>query len=424
MDTAITVVLVIIGVIFFICGLVVIADKVSQHRRITGGIPTTYTGEKSILVDVLMDAFYNCYPDSINVESVMRSFNRIIERRNIVLNPNDIMNVNRLVREIVFCVANSGKHGLYRLDETYITIIEALVACYFEKDCQLHDLKYINEGRYNSVFQVKCRRIGDKFDTLNIQNESENIIRVYKCKYNYLPNRTGSTKMILEELTSMMVKMQKAFTNSNVIVKPIYGTVLMTRSEAMDKMSLMWGLYPKLLVIPLPITKDLVLSYLNTLKEVGHIIHANDMVYGDWKAENLMTDGISVFLTDVDMIDIDTSVQNHWMPISHGMPFNIKDMIVNRETALCIDNYARIKDACSIVRAFAATQDEIDWMRNAYPFANNTPERNLYNMFVQRIYAPSVQRFGVNTEQMGINDFTDAKSEELLDELMRVINDM
>ena len=411
---SIYVAIIIVFSILFIGGIVMLILRKKLH--LFGGVPTDYTGHYAELVDDITDAFASVYPN-ITVQTV---FDKLKYKTDFA---------NKIIRELVYLIHNSGEllqtdfaiteSGIDMFNETFVTLVEALVACYFERDCFLHDLKYITEGSFNSIIRAKCRKVGPKFDQLGIPNDSEIIIRVYKCKYNYARNYTRATKESAKSITEMLFKTIEVLNDTGRIYKPIYGSLSIPRKSVTetdnDRMTLIWHLYPRFDKITMPMSKEQVIDYLTCLKTIASTVHANNMVYGDWKTDNFMRYHDRIILTDIEMTDIDQSVQKQWLSISHAMPFDIKDVKFDADMIVKIDNFAMFKDACCLFRAFVASPDEL------VHFYSADPRGRYYVYLMRRHSAPNMISYGIPSDKLKLKYFTDENTGKMIDYLIKRI---
>ena len=364
-----------------------------------GGLPTDYHGNHYQLVDYIMEAIHNNFVrlNTANVLNYLTRYN---------LSPEDTYIAEKIVREIIFSISPSMEN-FREFNEVYVTLIEAMIACYFEKDCFLHDIKAINAGSFNSIVEVKCRKIGPKFDTLGIANESINVLRIYKCRYNYEENRTMSTKLVLTSVLELTNDILDILIPTGYVLKPIYGSIFMTREEAPENMTLLWHMYPKLNRITIPMSKEVLINYLNAYRTIIPLIHKSGYVYGDWKIQNFMTQGDRVLLTDIEMVPIEKTVKDQWLAISHHMPFKIKELNFDKDMIVKIDNFAAVKDICSVLLSIKATPEEMNSIVRKYPIYRKEPKLGVYNRYLNVPVLPDMSRFRQDLSSFKISDYTD-----------------
>lgn len=385
----------------------------TKSKRMNGGLPTDYNGDHYQLVDYIMEAVHHNYAhlNTANVLDYLKRYN---------LSPEDTYISEKIIREIIFSISPSID-DFKEFNEVYVTLIEAMIACYFEKDCFLHDIKAINAGSYNSIVEVGCRKTGPKFDTLDIKNESINVLRIYKCRYNYEQNRTLSTKAMLNSVLMLTNDILDLLIPTGYVLKPIYGSIYMTKEEAPENMTLLWHMYPKLSNISIPMSKETLIDYLNAYKTIIPIIHKNGYVYGDWKIQNFMRHGDNVLLTDIEMTSIENAVKYQWLAISHHMPFNIREVNFDEESIIKIDNFAAIKEICSVLLSIKATPEEIDKVVRKVPAYRKDPKFGVYKQYIYLPVLPDMRRFGQDLRPLEVRDCTDEFTIEFINKWIRAL---
>ena len=90
----------------------------------------------------------------------------------------------------------------------------------------------------------------------------------------------------------------------------------------------------------------------------------------------------------------------------------------NEEQIIHIDNYALVKDACSLMKAAFASKNECHEARLRYPFSKQSDQSIIYAEFMYLKEIPSMGRFGIDSRKITVEALDDETTISFINHLI------